>query len=72
MKLREILKKKSFTEKKLFDEFYGICESVGIKNTEFFDAAYRVIIGKKKGPRLASLILAVGKGKIVKLLEGVK
>ena len=72
IKLKEVLKKQNLTEKKLFNEFYGICESVGIKNTEFFDAAYRVIIGKKKGPRLASLILAVGKGKIVRLLEEVK
>jgi len=72
IELREILKKKDFTEKKLFDEFYKICEKVKIKNTEFFDAAYRVIINKKKGPRLASLILAVGKDKIIKLLNQIK
>ena len=41
-------------------------------NTEFFDVAYRVIINKKKGPRLANLILTAGKENIIKLLRGIK
>jgi len=72
MLLRESLKEKKYKEKDLFDKFYEICKDVGIKNTKFFDAAYRVIINKKKGPRLATLILNVGQEKIVKLLEKVK
>ncbi len=70
--LKEVLKEKDYTEKELFDKFYKICEKVGIKNTEFFDAAYSVIINKKKGPRLAALILAVGKKEIIKLLNQIK
>jgi len=69
IELKNVLKKKKYTEKELFSEFYGICERTRIKNTEFFDAAYRVIIGKKKGPRLADLIIMVGKEKIIKLLN---
>ena len=72
MELRERLKKKDFTEEELFNEFYNICKKINIKNTEFFDVAYRVIIAKRKGPRLAALILAIGKEKIIKLLEQVK
>ena len=72
IQLKEILQKKTHTEESLFNEFYKICERSDIKNTEFFDVAYRVIINKKKGPRLAALILNVGQDKIVKLLEKVK
>ncbi|MFH1917993.1 MAG: lysine--tRNA ligase [Nanoarchaeota archaeon] len=70
--LRKSLESRDFNEEKLFDEFYSICEKLEMKNKEFFDAAYRVIIGKNKGPRLASLILTIGKDKIIKLLEQVK
>jgi len=71
--LKEILKKsKGMTEEKLFNEFYGICETTGIKNTEFFTGAYNVLINRNKGPRLASLILAIGKDKVIKLLEQIK
>ena len=72
IKLKEVLKKKKHTEESLFNEFYKICKTLNIKNTEFFDAAYRVIINKKKGPRLAALILNVGKDKIIKLLDKIK
>ncbi len=71
IELKNSLIKKDYTEKELFDEFYKICEKTGIKNSEFFDAAYRIIIGKSKGPRLASLILLVGKKDVAKLLEQV-
>ncbi len=73
IKLKNVLKNmKKPTEQKLFDSFYEICKDVGVTNTEFFRTAYRVILDKQRGPRLATLILAVGKNKIVKLLEDVK
>lgn len=72
VELREILKTKDFTEEELFDEFYNICSKLDIKNTEFFRAAYQAIIGKEKGPRLASLILTIGKNKIIKLLGQIR
>ncbi|MBU2576649.1 MAG: lysine--tRNA ligase [Nanoarchaeota archaeon] len=68
--LKKVLEEKEYkSDKELFDKFYEICEKVGIGNTEFFDAAYRAIIGKEKGPRLASLILMVGQKEIIKLLD---
>jgi len=72
IQLKEVLKKKKHTEESLFNEFYNICKELEISNSEFFDVAYRVIINKKKGPRLAALILNVGQDKIIKLLEKVK
>jgi len=67
--LREVLSEGDYNEKELFDKFYEICEKSGLSNTEFFDAAYRAIIGKSKGPRLAALIKVVGEGKVSKILE---
>jgi lysyl-tRNA synthetase class 1 len=72
LKLRDILKKKKHSEKELFDLFYEICKDVGISNTEFFRASYRVMINKGKGPRLTNLILNIGQDKIVKLLDQIK
>ena len=66
--LKESLAVKDFTEDELFNEFYNICQAVGIKNKEFFDGAYGMIINKPRGPRLAALILAIGKDKVVELL----
>jgi lysyl-tRNA synthetase class 1 len=71
--LKKVLEGKSFkTDNELFDSFYDIVQKVGITNTEFFDVAYRAIIGKKKGPRLASLIMVVGPKEVAKLLGTLK
>ena len=67
--LKDSLAVKDFNEDELFNEFYNICEAVGLEGREFFETSYNIIINKNKGPRLASLILAVGKEKIIKLLE---
>jgi lysyl-tRNA synthetase class I len=56
----------------LFDKFYDICEKSGLSNTDFFSAAYRAIIQKDKGPRLASLIMMLGQEKVINLLETLK
>ena len=58
-----------FTAEELFNKFYDICQKHDIKNTEFFRAAYKAIIGKEKGPRLAEFILTIGKDKVIKLLD---
>ncbi len=70
--LREVLKEKDYDEKELFNKFYEICKNVDISNKDFFEVAYRVIINKKKGPRLAGLILDIGKDKIIKLLNQIE
>tara|TARA_Y100000296_G_C5174178_1_gene259042 strand:+ start:471 stop:1967 length:1497 start_codon:yes stop_codon:yes gene_type:complete len=70
--LKESLAVKDFNEDELFNEFYNICKAVGIEGKEFFETAYNIIINKNKGPRLASLILSIGKEKIIKLLNQIK
>ena len=63
----EALKKKDWEQNDLFNEFYNICQKVGIKNTDFFKAAYNVLLNKDRGPKLAPFILALGKEKIIEL-----
>lgn len=65
--LVESLKKKDWEQNELFNEFYTICQKVGIKNTDFFKAAYNVLLNKDRGPKLAPFILAFGKEKVAEL-----
>ncbi len=70
--LKKSLDKKRLNEQELFDEFYEICKKVEINNAEFFKGAYLALIGKERGPRLASFILAIGKEKVLRLLKEIK
>ncbi len=73
LELKNILEEKKFNnEKELLNEFYAIFEKTGMKNTDFFEACYRAIIKKTKGPRLGSLILMIGQEKVTKLLGSLK
>jgi lysyl-tRNA synthetase class 1 len=73
IELKKVLEKNKFKNgKDLFDKFYKICEDSKIDNKDFFNVAYRAIIGKDKGPRLAEFILFVGQEKIAKLLGTIK
>ena len=40
-----------------------------IKNTDFFRAAYNVLLNKDRGPKLAPFILALGEEKVIRLFE---
>lgn len=64
------LKQKEYNENKLFEEFYKICEEVGIDNKEFFKGAYLALIGKERGPKLANFILTIGKKRVIELFNG--
>ena len=63
-----------------YNELYGgeqkikhklIKENLDIKNTDFFKAAYNVLLNKDRGPKLAPFILALGKERVVELFEKV-
>ncbi|MDD9953157.1 MAG: lysine--tRNA ligase [Candidatus Woesearchaeota archaeon] len=56
-------------EQTLFEEFYKICEKHEIKNSEFFKGMYLILLAKTRGPKLAGLIVAIGKEKVLALLE---
>ena len=65
------LEKKEWDEKSLYEEFYNICKEANLEPKDFFKAAYLVLIGKEKGPRLASFILTIGKEKAARLFREV-
>ena len=48
---------------------YEIAKASGIEPKDFFRSAYRFFIGKERGPKLANLILTVGKEKALDVLS---
>jgi len=69
--LADKILEKSWTDVELHEEIYNLCKSNNLTPQDFFKLAYRVLINKEKGPRLASFILAIGKEKVAKLLKSV-
>ncbi len=68
--LGERLEKKKFDEKSLSEEFYKLSkEEFGIEPKKFFLAAYKVLINKARGPKLAPFIL-LAKERSIKLFKG--
>lgn len=66
--LRTRFESKKYTEQSLFDEFYKICQECNIQNKDFFKYVYLVLIAKERGPKLASLMLAMDKKEVLDLL----
>ncbi len=71
LKIAELLKEKEYDEKSLFNEFYSVSNSLELKPQDFFKAAYKVLLNKERGPKLAPFILALGKEKVGRLFEEV-
>ena len=63
------LLEKPITEEKLYNQFWDITKKNELAPQDFFGAAYTVLIGKEKGPRLAPFIIAIGREKVNKLLK---
>lgn len=59
------------SEEDLHNKFWEICQENDVKPKEFFKAAYKVLINKDRGPKLAGFMLSVGKEKVKKLFESV-
>jgi lysyl-tRNA synthetase class 1 len=66
------LKKKKFNEKRLFNEFYSISKDINLEPKEFFKVAYKALINKEKGPKLAPFIIEVGQEKASKIFMQLK
>ncbi len=64
--------KKDWSEKELEARFYAIAKENGLQARELFSAAYQVLLGAPYGPRLAMLILAIGRKEVAKRLEKVE
>ena len=69
--IAELLEEKEYDEKSLFNEFYNVSKELDLKPQDFFKCAYKVLLNKERGPKLAPFILALGKEKVVKLFEEV-
>ena len=67
--IAKLLKEKEYDEKTLFNEFYNVSKKLELKPQDFFKAAYKVLLNKERGPKLAPFILALGKEKVIKLFE---
>lgn len=60
---------KTDNEEELQTHVYDSARANGIEPKRFFRIIYNMLISKDSGPRLAPFILAVGKEKVIKLLE---
>lgn len=63
------LQEKKLNDEELHQEFYKIMKETELNIKEFFSLFYRIIINKEKGPKLANFMLAIGKPRIIKLLN---
>ncbi|HOV63502.1 MAG TPA: lysine--tRNA ligase [Spirochaetia bacterium] len=62
-------KLETYDERTLAEALYNAAASVGVEATEMFKIVYSVLIGKDKGPRLASFMLIVGKDRLAEILD---
>ena len=72
--LHELAKKlleRGWTDVELHEEMYILCKNHDLQPKDFFTLAYRILINKEKGPRLASFMLEIGKDKVAGLLKKV-
>jgi len=54
---------------KIQQRIYELAKELNLEMKEAFKAFYLVLIGKERGPRLGTLIIALGKDKVIKRLE---
>lgn len=62
--------KKSKNEKHLQNRIYEIAKENDIDPKKFFQLLYQILIGRDEGPRLGPFIIAIGKEKVISLLNG--
>jgi len=66
LKLADLLEEREFTPEELHDEMYVLLRELDMKPQKAFQAIYKVIIGKKQGPRAASFVLSLDKEFVVR------
>ena len=67
--LAEKLVSKEWTDDELHEEMYVLCTNHSVQHKDFFKEAYKLIISKEKGPRLAAFILQVGRERVARLFK---
>jgi lysyl-tRNA synthetase class 1 len=66
LKVADILENGDYNSQELHDEMYTILKELGLKPQKAFQAIYKMIIGKKQGPRAASFVLSLDKDFVIK------
>lgn len=71
-KVADAIETHDYTPEELQDAMYVVINELGMKPQKAFQAIYKVVIGKKQGPRAASFVLSLDKDLVVKRfrLEG--
>ena len=70
-KVGKKLREREFTDLELYNIFKNASEEGHVELKEFFKAAYLVLIGKERGPKLSGFILTIGQDKVAKLFSSV-
>ncbi|MDA1196877.1 MAG: lysine--tRNA ligase [Nanoarchaeota archaeon] len=70
--LAESLNTAKSDEKTLHDSFYVTAEQAQAKPQDLFKAAYKLLISKERGPRLANFILTIGIKEVIELVDSIK
>ena len=65
LKVADVLEKTDYYPEELHDKMYPILNDLGLKPQKAFQAIYKVIIGKKQGPRAASFVLSLDKDFVI-------
>ncbi|MBI2668586.1 lysine--tRNA ligase [Candidatus Woesearchaeota archaeon] len=67
--LADRLRQREWTDKDLHEEIYILCRNHAMPPKDFFQLAYRVLINKERGPRLAAFIVEMGRERVAQLLK---
>ena len=65
LKVADLLETKDYTPEQLHEEMYTILNEQDMKPNKAFQAIYKIIIGKKQGPRAASFVLSLDKDFVI-------
>ncbi|MGC9517624.1 MAG: lysine--tRNA ligase [Methanomicrobiales archaeon] len=66
LKVARILETSDPTPEELHDEMYVLMRQLDMKPQKAFQAIYKILIGKKQGPRAASFVLSLDKDFVIK------
>lgn len=66
LKVADSLEEKEYTPEELHNQMYLILKELNLKPQKAFQAIYKIIIGKKQGPRAASFVLSLDKDFVIK------
>ncbi|MGB8232604.1 MAG: lysine--tRNA ligase, partial [Methanobacterium sp.] len=66
LKVAELLENGDYNPEELHNAMYTVIHDLDIKPQKAFQAIYKVMTGKKQGPRAASFVLSIDKDLVIK------